>query len=522
MNAALIAICPSTLVEEYLMRVRNLRAYTDLLWSHSFTDEMDREIGKVVSSKGYARLFIYETKKTGGGNIRMVAHIIGMTNIEAQKLQCLVGICKTEFQIVGYEVFEPALELKDFIHFRTKNVIHPRTISGNFGLVEDVEAVGVKLSVLCRLKWNEHGWQDPAGPVFSERALMATEEWNLNTEDSVNGYIYAFFQGRPLGIQEGEPFPLHLWSESPNGDYVLIARYEKAETVTQKELEWVDEYFESNGIYDRRAANVLDTYSALDPSWVSRVKGITKEEKLDFIKSDIRKSMTNTARIIKCPVESVKVFEYPVKFDKYLRERIAEVGGWRYELPCYLRTYPVVLNPQEESDRVASDTNLQDKSERTQRRRGRKGDTALGNGGTRRRQEILSGGEIMMREAKLVARFRTWLRNEKGIPLTESPAEEDFVDVSFVYHDQHFMVEAKHVHDSSAISIRNALGQLLDYNLYPGSSRSDIWLILLNEKPNNDDFLWISILRERFTVDEFPVYLCWEVDQGFETEDKIL
>lgn len=92
------------------------------------------------------------------------------------------------------------------------------------------------------------------------------------------------------------------------------------------------------------------------------------------------------------------------------------------------------------------------------------------------------------------------------------------MDVAFEFSGERYMVEAKHRYRSTTLAIRSAIGQVLDYNLYPGSSRREYWLILVNKKPHDEDFQWLEEMRDRFSETEFPVYLCWEDDGGFDGE----
>jgi hypothetical protein len=61
-------------------------------------------------------------------------------------------------------------------------------------------------------------------------------------------------------------------------------------------------------------------------------------------------------------------------------------------------------------------------------------------------------------------------------------------------------------------SIREALGQLLEYNHYPARRAASSWLIVLDQEPPEQDRLYILTLRERLSM---PVTIGWPTGGGF-------
>lgn len=61
-------------------------------------------------------------------------------------------------------------------------------------------------------------------------------------------------------------------------------------------------------------------------------------------------------------------------------------------------------------------------------------------------------------------------------------------------------------------AIREALGQLLEYNFYPGRTGVDHWVIILDRRATHEDVLYIHTLRQQFGL---PMSLGWSTSTGF-------
>jgi len=61
-------------------------------------------------------------------------------------------------------------------------------------------------------------------------------------------------------------------------------------------------------------------------------------------------------------------------------------------------------------------------------------------------------------------------------------------------------------------AVREALGQILEYNHYPEREATKMWFLVLDEAPSTDDCAFVAALRaER----KFPIYLGWKYGDGF-------
>jgi hypothetical protein len=117
--------------------------------------------------------------------------------------------------------------------------------------------------------------------------------------------------------------------------------------------------------------------------------------------------------------------------------------------------------------------------------------------------------EILPLHIELADRFLKWLRvngykNERR--------EERQVDVIFIQGSHSLMAELKICYDlNSKKAIRDAVGQVLEYNHYSGRTPAKEWWIILDQQPTPEDEAYIRQLREQHLM---PLYL------GYETSHK--
>jgi hypothetical protein len=117
---------------------------------------------------------------------------------------------------------------------------------------------------------------------------------------------------------------------------------------------------------------------------------------------------------------------------------------------------------------------------------------------------------ITPRHKVLSNRFREWLKSAHEI---EARQEVNRVDVHFEYGGRTALAELKICEGLNATqSIREALGQILEYNHYPGRKPSDMWLIVLDGPANADDRRFIKSLRENLSL---PLSIGWKTKGGF-------
>ena len=119
---------------------------------------------------------------------------------------------------------------------------------------------------LQRLCWNSKGWTAPSGRKFGTensypgRYGFGHEEWNFNTDDAVDGYVYGhiYRDFESLGHQTSPgPHDFYFWSRPrPSSLALLVGVYQNAVFVPKGERERVTSAFEAKGVLQRRTREI--------------------------------------------------------------------------------------------------------------------------------------------------------------------------------------------------------------------------------------------------------------------------
>lgn len=117
---------------------------------------------------------------------------------------------------------------------------------------------------------------------------------------------------------------------------------------------------------------------------------------------------------------------------------------------------------------------------------------------------------ILRLHSKLSNDFRSWMQRTRHIAVAQ---EVDRIDYSYIEHGKKTMVEFKIAYGTNTQkAIREAIGQILEYNFYPPRQRHDRWLLVLSVQPTHDDFLYVDRLRTELGL---PLDLGWPASDGF-------
>lgn len=95
---------------------------------------------------------------------------------------------------------------------------------------------------------------------------------------------------------------------------------------------------------------------------------------------------------------------------------------------------------------------------------------------------------------------------------TNVEKEKNNVDITALYKSKKVFFELKT--DTVKYSIREAIGQLLEYNHYPDKSNADKLIIVTKFKPTEEDKKYMKFIRERYNM---PIYY-----QMFDMKENIL
>ena len=128
-----------------------------------------------------------------------------------------------------------------------------------------------------------------------------------------------------------------------------------------------------------------------------------------------------------------------------------------------------------------------------------------------KRETQASQRNILKLHAALSNRFRSWLTRQFGVTAVQ---ERNQVDLNFSLCGTTFLAELKICYGANTKSaIREALGQVFEYNHYPPRLKRQRWLIVLDHEPSSADEVYIASLRDRY---QLPLGLAWEAEGGFQ------
>ena len=100
---------------------------------------------------------------------------------------------------------------------------------------------------------------------------------------------------------------------------------------------------------------------------------------------------------------------------------------------------------------------------------------------------------IVPRHNALSNDFCKWLKKQHCVDAIQ---ERQRVDVRFDLKNKKVLAELKVSYGvGTTKSIREALGQLLEYNYYPGRRAADAWLNFLDDEPSDQDRQFVELLR---------------------------
>jgi hypothetical protein len=117
---------------------------------------------------------------------------------------------------------------------------------------------------------------------------------------------------------------------------------------------------------------------------------------------------------------------------------------------------------------------------------------------------------VQPRHKRLANQFARWLRAQG---FEEVRFEQDQIDVTFSRGSTDYMSEIKVVYGvSAAKSIREAMGQVMEYNFYGSRQPYDEWLVLLDTRPAVDDTEYVRRLSSEL---DLPLNVGWRKKSGF-------
>jgi hypothetical protein len=341
------------------------------------------------------------------------------------------------------------------------------------------------LTMVNRMCWNTRGWRLPTGTSdeggYPGEHGFGHEEWNFQIEDAVDGFVYGYTHYNPPPrtiTKAGGVFRIGFWGLHPETRLkLLVGIYEQAFVPVVEDYDRLDWEFSSRGIYRRRADELRRA-----------VPSISVDRAMEEVLNSVHKRWIS----FKCLVEHVHFLSEYIPIDDVVRSRQVSI---RFANPTFIQ--------DDELPSSSSQFFLPETKQEFNRL------SALAEDGYY--HEDSSSLEIILhRHNHLSAKFAEWLGKNR---FTDIIQREDYVDVLFGKSDWRYRAVVKVCYGvGSTRAIREALEQLVEYNLYPGRENTDRWVIILDEQATSED---IAFIRELKTTYSLPLSLGWEHEEEF-------
>jgi hypothetical protein len=330
-------------------------------------------------------------------------------------------------------------------------------------------------TLLQRVCWNTRDWKLPDGNLKRDGGYAAKhgfghEEWNFQTDDACKGFVFGYLRYHPAQktlAKSGGKFRIAFWSRDPlSGKKYIVGYYHEAVPATKSDALELDRHFKEQGIYRRRATELMI------------VPHFTQAQRSAELVRSVKKGTFN----FKCKVGDLELLHQKLLLPDKVNGR--PVGQYF--------TNPTIIdgplfNPKRQAKKSKSGNPTPS---------GFKG----ARGGTTEpliedsyfRESPARLRLIVPRHKKLGNLFSAWL-SKAGY--TKVKKEIQFVDVEYFDESSLCRAELKTCYGATTTkAIREALGQLLEYNFFGNRTKAKKWFIVLDEKPSPADLSFLGKL----------------------------
>jgi len=339
-----------------------------------------------------------------------------------------------------------------------------------------------KANKIARICWNTNGWKFPSGSEGKSTAKEAHEarngfgfeEWLLDKSRIVDGFHYSFLQ--PLFVKSGKhvgkSYNISLYTINNLQCMYYIGQIKSAVCISQEESAYIHSIYSANGWLDEMAEAVKMIGGN------QRIFNQTKAEELFNIKFE---------------------FENIVLEDEMLEisDSDGNITTQRYKL--LPQKGPLKFALFDSADDDQDDSGGEKRKNTKTRRRVFKGECEYDPYHDMMQNEIYD----VLKESEEYDSDHVYM--EKGRVDIKAKTKQG------AWH--YFELKT----DSAKISIRKALGQILEYAYYPTSDKAEKLIIIADDKPNAEVINYLDHIREKFG---FPItYRYFDFASKFLSED---
>ena len=304
-----------------------------------------------------------------------------------------------------------------------------------------------KESKIARITWNTNGWVKPSGltgkstnPSFENENGFGHEEWLFDGDKVIDGYKYGFLEPihKYRSNYEGKLFDIVLYTrDAESTKSYWVANLKDVEVLLPEESEKILAHYKNEGWYDEMKADLyyLNLNSSQLDTWIN--DGAAQLFNVKFKASQLNEIPAELIHILddsEIPSNRYTLMDVPSGLEEKINQSVKT--GFSFE------------------DSGSEEADLGTKSKRTGRKR-----------------EI----ELELKHNILQTKFLKYLQNKygKSIVKRECTAYGALrIDVTRKTKTGYIFYEIK-TYNSLRTSIREGVGQLLEYCLYPNVNEAE-------------------------------------------------
>lgn len=336
-----------------------------------------------------------------------------------------------------------------------------------------------KESKIARITWNTNSWVKPSGlagkstnPSFEYENGFGHEEWLFDGDKVVDGYKYGFLEPihKHRSKYEGQLFDLSLYTrDSESNSNFWVANLKDVEILLQEEAEQIFDHYKKEGWYDEMKSDLynLNLDSKQLDIWIK--KGAEQLFNIKFKASQINEIPTELIPVLDNEIRSTRytLMNIPTSVKEKIEDE-SKTGFSFYD-----------------SGSEEADLNTRGK------RRGQKREIELELKHNIIQTKLLKylqnkyGKSVVKRECRAYGALR--------IDITRK------TDTGFVFY------EIK-TYNSLRTSIREGIGQLLEYSLYPNVNEAEEIVLVSHVEPTAEVKEYINHIKKYINLPFSYIY----------------
>lgn len=360
---------------------------------------------------------------------------------------------------------------KAFDDYYVTKIVNRRNAQIAFGAVNKI----------TRITWNTENWQRPSGSAgksvysgaYEANTGYGHEEWLFDKTTIINGYHYGFLQSLNLETNKhvGKMYNMSLFTVNNLGKKYEVGTIQNVECISKDLSSEVYSIYESKGWLKRMEDDLLNVNAD-----VKKFRQTTSDQFFN-IRFQFRNVIVND-ELLEISDDDVNI---TTNHFKLLPKKTDSI-----------KFNSIEIDLSEDPDDRAHSGNLKNTDKRKK---------------TFNTECEYDPYHDMMQNC-LFNLLSTGLEGYKNVKIEKGRVDIKARTPAGNWH--YFEIKT----DSSKLSIRKALGQIMEYAYFPCSERAERLIIIADEEPNDDEIQYLQFIRQKFRL---PVYY-----RAFDIESGIL